>query len=83
MYMFDPIGLSCQKAIRRGSFVSVADLEAAIERFLKAWNDKPTPFIWTASVEEIVKKIDRARAKLEQLKPGCTQPRGKKKPNVT
>jgi hypothetical protein len=30
-----------------------------------------------------MKKIDRARAKLEEIKPGCTQPRGKKKKNTT
>ncbi|MSR64724.1 MAG: IS630 family transposase [Verrucomicrobiae bacterium] len=67
------------KAIRRGSFVSVPDLQEAIERFLEAWNQKPKPFIWTAKVEDIMQKIERARAKLEQIKPGCTQPRGKKK----
>lgn len=67
-----------QKAIRRGSFVSVPDLQAAIEKFLEAWNEKPKPYIWTAKVEDIMKKIERARAKLEQIKPGCTQPRGKK-----
>ena len=66
------------KAIRRGSFVSVPDLQDAIEKFLAAWNQNPKPFVWTAKVEDIIKKIERARAKLEQLKPGCTQPRGKK-----
>ena len=68
-----------EKAIRRGSFVSVPDLQAAIERFLEAWNEKPKPYIWTAKVEDIMKKIERARAKLEQIRPGCTQPKGKKK----
>jgi len=67
-----------EKAIRRGSFVSVPDLEKASEEFLAAWNENPKPFVWTATVEEIMKKIDRARAKLEAIKPGCTQPRGKK-----
>jgi transposase len=68
-----------EKAIRRGSFVSVPDLQAAIDRFLAAWNENPKPFIWTATVGDIIKKIDRARAKLEEIKPGCTLPRGKKK----
>jgi transposase len=68
-----------QKAIRRGSFVSVPELQEAIDRFLKAWNQKPKPFIWTATVEGIMQKIERARAKLEEIKPGCAQPRGKKK----
>jgi len=72
-----------QKAIRCGSFVSVPDLQKSIEDFLAAWNLEPRPFIWTAKVEDIMKKIDRARAKLEEIKPGCTQPRGKKKKNAT
>jgi transposase len=72
-----------EKAIRRGSLVSVADLQAAIDAFLEAWNEQPKPFIWTAKVEEIIKKIERARTKLEGIKPGCTQPRGKKKANGT
>ena len=72
-----------EKAIRRGSFVSVPDLQEAIEKFLAAWNQKPKPFIWTATVDEIIKKIEKARAKLEEIKPGCTLPRGKKKPAVT
>ncbi len=68
-----------EKAIRRGSFVSVPDLQEAIDNFLDAWNVKPKPFVWTATVEEIIKKIERARAKLEQIKPGCSLPRGKKR----
>ena len=68
-----------EKAIRRGSFVSVPELKQAIEGFLQAWNDNPKPFIWSATVEDIIKKIDRARVKMEQIKPGSTQPRGKKK----
>ena len=67
-----------EKAIRRGSFVSVPDLQKAIEEFLSAWNRSPKPFVWTATVEGIMKKIERARAKLEAIKPGCTLPRGKK-----
>src|SRR5882672_1912532 len=68
-----------EKAIRRGSFLSVPDLKQAIEKFMDAWNENPKPFIWTATVEDIIKKIDRARARAEQIKPGSTLPRGKKK----
>ena len=66
------------KAIRRGRFVSVPDLKRTIDEFLSAWNEDPKPFIWTATVEDIVQKIARARAKLEQIKPGSTLPRRKK-----
>jgi transposase len=68
-----------EKAIRRGSFVSVPDLKQAIDEFMRAWNDNPKPFIWTASVGQIIEKIDRARTKMEQIKPGSTLPRAKKK----
>jgi transposase len=68
-----------EKAIRRGSFVSVPDLKQTIDEFMRAWNDNPKPFIWTASVGQIIEKIDRARTKMEQMKPGSTLPRAKKK----
>jgi len=67
------------KAIRRGSFFSVGDLEQTIEAFLAAWNADPQPFVWVAKLEDILRKIERARAKLEMLQPGCTQPRRRRK----
>lgn len=42
------------KRIRRGVFVSVEDLQKAIEEFLATWNSNPKPFVWTATVESIV-----------------------------
>ena len=68
-----------QKAVRRGSFVSVAELQAAIEQFLAAWNETPRPFVWTATVEKIMAKAERARAKLEAIKPGWSQRKKRKK----
>ena len=59
-----------QKAVRRGAFVSVAELQSAIEDFLKAWNEEPRPFVWTATVSNIMAKVERARQKLEEIKPG-------------
>jgi hypothetical protein len=58
--------------------VSVPDLKQAIEAFMQAWDKNPKPFIWSVTVEDTVKKIDRARVKMEQIKPGCTLPREKK-----
>lgn len=62
-----------QKAVRRGVFRSVADLEQAITDFLTAWNTHPTPFVWTASVEKVLEKVARCQRRLEQIQPGCTQ----------
>ena len=63
------------KAVRRGSFCSVDDLKSAIDEFLKAWNEDPKPFVWTATVQSILAKLARCRQTLEQIKPGCTAPR--------
>jgi transposase len=49
------------KRIRRGSFFSVNDLVAAIKEFLTAWNEKPKPFVWTATVDSILAKLTRCR----------------------
>jgi transposase len=68
-----------EKAIRNGSFVSVPELEKAIHEFLAAWNKEPRPFVWTAKVDDIMAKLDRARRKLEEIKPGFTTRRTRKK----
>jgi transposase len=66
------------KRVRRGVFVSVQDLIAAIDEYVAAWNQDPKPFVWTATVESIVQKLKRCRQTLEQVKPGCTLPRSRK-----
>jgi len=66
------------KRIRRGSFISVEELEKAIEEFLAAWNDNPKPFVWMATVDSIQEKISRCRQTLEQIEPGFTSSRRKK-----
>jgi transposase len=55
------------KAIRRGVFHSVDDLIAAIEEYLRVHNDDPVPFVWTATAEQILEKVIRARTTLETL----------------
>jgi transposase len=71
------------KAIRRGVFLSVADLQASIQSFLEAWNQHPKPFVWTATVESIQEKLTRCRRTLEQIQPGCTSPKSRKRKKVT
>ena len=48
-----------RKRIRHGSFASVVDLQAAINRYLAGHNANPTPFLWTASAASIMAKLDR------------------------
>ena len=68
-----------QKAVRRGVFISVPELQAAIEEFLQAWNENPKPFVWTATVQTIMEKVARGRAALEAIKPGWSQKKNRKK----
>ncbi len=56
------------KAIRRGVFRSVPELIAAIDEYLQAHNDDPKPFVWTATAESILEKVQRGRVTLEQVK---------------
>ena len=67
------------KRIRRDSFPSLDALVAAIEEFLAVWNQKPRPFVWTATVDSILAKLNRCRQTLEQIQPGCTAPKTRKR----
>ena len=52
-------GLITQQAIRRGSFRSVSDLKRQIETFVAQYNEHPRPFMWTASADSILAKLER------------------------
>jgi transposase len=54
-----------RKRIRRGSFHSVVDLQAAINRYLAEHNTEPKPFVWKASAASILAKPDRLPAASE------------------
>jgi transposase len=67
------------KRVRRGSFANVEELQQAIREFLAAWNEQPKPFVWTATVQMIQEKLARCRQTLEQIQPGSTQPRHRRR----
>ena len=52
-------GLITQKAIRRGSFSSVKALVRNIDRFVEHYNANTSPFVWTATAESIIAKVER------------------------
>lgn len=56
------------RRLRRGAFTSVADLSAAITTWAEHWNIDPKPFIWKATVEDIIAKVQRGRDTLHQIK---------------
>jgi hypothetical protein len=55
------------KRIRRGSYTSVNDLEAAIYDYLGQQNTKPKPFTWTKTAEDILTRERRALDKLDAI----------------
>lgn len=51
--------LITNQAIRRGSFDSVTDLKRKISAFVEQYNRHPKPFMWTATAESILAKLER------------------------
>ena len=51
--------LLTERALRRGVFRSVAELEAAIKAYIQATNAYPKPFRWTKTAHDILATIQR------------------------
>jgi transposase len=58
---------STSRRIRRGSYCSVNDLEATIYDYLAHHNEKPKPFRWTKTAEDILTRERRALDKLDEI----------------
>jgi transposase len=56
------------KRLRRGVFTSVDNLTQAITVWAEHWNSDPTPFVWKATADDIIKKVSRGRETLHQIK---------------
>lgn len=54
-----------ENRIRRGVFRDVEELILAIETYVDKHNEAPKPFIWTAKAKDILEKVKRARAALD------------------
>ena len=52
-------GLITQQAIRRGSFSNVKELVNKINAYVEHYNAKASPFVWVATAESILAKIER------------------------
>ena len=49
-----------RRRLRRGSFASIVELQAAIHRFVAETNGDPRPFVWTADPRGILDRVRRA-----------------------
>jgi transposase len=56
-----------EKRLRRGAFYSVPHLIQAIMAYIGEHNDDPKPFVWRKTVDEILAKVGRARAALNNV----------------
>ena len=54
-----------EQRLRRGIFHDVEELVMAIGDYIDKHNDKPKPFVWTAKAADILEKVKRARAVLD------------------
>jgi putative transposase len=57
-------GLITDQAIRRGSFTSVKDLVCKIDHFVTQHNKTCTPFVWTATADSILAKLERLTSRI-------------------
>jgi transposase len=53
--------------LKRGAFVSVVDLQAAINRFVAEHNRNPKPFTWTADPDAIIAAVRRGHQALDSI----------------
>jgi transposase len=53
-----------RRRLKRGSFHSIVDLQAAINRYIAEHNDDPKPFIWSKPPGEILAKVNLMNASM-------------------
>src|SRR6202142_826404 len=56
-----------KRRLKRGIFLSVVDLQAAINRFVIEHNAKPKPFTWTADPDKIIQAVRRGHQALDSI----------------
>jgi putative transposase len=56
--------LITEKAIRRGSFRSVKELVGQIDHFVTHYNKSCKPFIWTATADAVLQKLERLTSRI-------------------
>src|SRR5450432_4076837 len=56
-----------RRRLKRGVFLSVVDLQAAINRFVIEHNAEPKPFTWTADPDKIIQAVRRGHQVLDSI----------------
>ena len=61
-----------RRALTNASFTSTRQLETAIDVWASHWNNNPQPFVWTKTVDDIITKVKRGRATLNNVTESAT-----------
>lgn len=56
-----------KRRLKRGTFRSIVELQAAINRFLAEANNDPKAFTWTADPDKIIAAVRRGHQVLDSL----------------
>src|SRR5207237_1295616 len=56
-----------KRRLKRGVFISVVDLQIAINRFVVEHNAEPKPFTWTADPNKIIQAVRRGHQVLDSI----------------
>src|ERR1017187_3389586 len=56
-----------KRRLKRGVFLSVVDLQAAINRFVVEHNAEPKAFTWTADPDKIIQAVRRGHQVLDSI----------------
>jgi putative transposase len=59
--------LLTEKALKRGSHTSIAQLRAAILAYVAAHNDRGIPFTWVQTADEILDSMRRFGVRVQQV----------------
>jgi transposase len=60
-------GIITRQSIRRGTFSSVKVLIKQIRDYIANWNTNPKPFVWTATADEILAKVQLVQTNIKKL----------------
>lgn len=61
-----------KRRLATGSFPSVPALIDAIDTWTEYWNHDPQPFVWTKTADDIITKVKRGRATLDDVTKSAT-----------
>jgi hypothetical protein len=60
-------GIITRQSIRRGTFTSVTVLVKQIRDYIDHWNADSKPFVWTATADDILAKVQLVQTNIKKL----------------